>query len=85
MGPVINLYYSIACYLLAAILVAWLIHNKRKDYYAERYPNEKPSIFISPKYKCKFARSQAEINNMIEDGYEYVCDYESSKVFRKKV
>ena len=84
MGDYIYGVYSIACFVVAAVLILWVRYRIRKDHYEQRYPNGKKSIFISPQYKCKFARTEDQINNLVEDGYEYVCDFEGRKVFRKK-
>ena len=84
MGDYIYGVYSIACFVVAAVLILWVRYRIRKDHYEQRYPNGKKSIFISPQYKCKFARTEDQINNLVEDGYEYICDLEGVKVFRKK-
>lgn len=84
MGDYIYGVYSIVCFAVATIGILWLRYRIRKDYHEKRYPNEKQSIFINPQYKCKFARTEDQINNLVEDGYEYICDLEGVKVFRKK-
>ena len=35
-------------------------------------------------YISKVAKTEAEICKLIEDGFEYVCDFEGHKVFRKR-
>jgi hypothetical protein len=35
-------------------------------------------------YTAKVAHSEQEVCQLIEAGFEFVCDYEANKVFRKR-
>ena len=35
-------------------------------------------------YVCKMAKTTKEISQLIEDGFEYVCDQQDLKFFRKR-
>ncbi|MEM3597157.1 MAG: tyrosine-type recombinase/integrase, partial [Candidatus Bathyarchaeia archaeon] len=35
-------------------------------------------------FTCKVAKSIDEVKELVEAGFEYVCDYEGLKVFRKR-
>ena len=50
-----------------------------KGSFASRLSN---SIILA--YIGKVARSEQEIRQLIEAGFEFVCDYEDRKVFRKR-
>jgi hypothetical protein len=38
----------------------------------------------SDAYIAKLARTQKEILDLIEGGFEYVCDFEDGKILRKR-
>lgn len=40
--------------------------------------------FDSDEYACKVARYEKEIHELIEAGFEYVCDLDDAKFFRKR-
>ena len=40
--------------------------------------------FKDDDYVCKVARSVEEAGTLIENGYEYVTDFEQAKLFRKR-
>jgi len=40
--------------------------------------------FEDDDYTCKVAANIKEASELIEAGYEYVCDMESVKLFRKR-
>ena len=40
--------------------------------------------FKDDEYTAKVAHSEQEICQLIEAGFEYVCDYDGNKIFRKR-
>jgi integrase len=40
--------------------------------------------FKDDEYTAKVAKSEKEICELVESGFEYVCDYNSFKIFRKR-
>jgi hypothetical protein len=40
--------------------------------------------FKEDDYTAKVAHSEQEVCQLIEAGFEFVCDYEDNKVFRKR-
>ncbi|MCJ7634544.1 hypothetical protein MUP77_19395 [Candidatus Bathyarchaeota archaeon] len=40
--------------------------------------------FKDDDYTAKVAHSEQEVCQLIEAGFEFVCDYEDNKVFRKR-
>ena len=40
--------------------------------------------FESDEYMCKTARTEQEIHDLIEVGFEYICDLDDAKFFRKR-
>jgi len=40
--------------------------------------------FDEEEFTCKVAKSIDEVKELVEAGFEYVCDYEGYKVFRKR-
>jgi integrase len=40
--------------------------------------------FESDEYTCKVARNEKEVHELIEAGFEYVCDLDDAKFFRKR-
>ena len=40
--------------------------------------------FKEDDYTAKVAHSEQEVCQLIETGFEFVCDYEDNKVFRKR-
>jgi len=40
--------------------------------------------FKDDDYTAKVAHSEQEVCQLMEGGFEFVCDYEDSKVFRKR-
>ena len=40
--------------------------------------------FRDDDYTAKIAHSEQEVCQLIESGFEFVCDYEGNKVFRKR-
>jgi len=39
---------------------------------------------IQEEYVCKVASSTDEIKGLVEQGFEFVCDFNDSKIFRKR-
>jgi hypothetical protein len=35
-------------------------------------------------YISKVGKTEAEICKLVEDGFEYVCDFQGNKIFRKR-
>jgi hypothetical protein len=42
------------------------------------------SFDASEEYVCKIAQTPTEIQALIEDGFEYTCDLNEMKFFRKR-
>ncbi|MEM3551113.1 MAG: hypothetical protein QXV01_08500 [Candidatus Bathyarchaeia archaeon] len=40
--------------------------------------------FKEDEYTAKVAHSEQEICQLVEAGFEYVCDYNGNKIFRKR-
>ena len=40
--------------------------------------------FQDEEYTAKVAHSEAEVCQLIEAGFEYVCDHQGSKIFKKR-
>lgn len=40
--------------------------------------------FESDEYACKVAKTEKDILELVEAGFEYVTDYEDAKIFRKR-
>ena len=85
---VTDLIYAIILFVVAIIAILFLLHLIKRDKNREKYPDyykEKPPILFKSQYKCKQARTVNEATVLIEDGYEYVCDIEGTKLFRKRI
>jgi hypothetical protein len=39
---------------------------------------------IDDEFVCKVARTPNEIQELVENGFEYVCDLDSQRFFRKR-
>jgi len=40
--------------------------------------------FKDEEYTAKVAASEKEVCTLVESGFEYVCDYNGNKIFRKR-
>ena len=40
--------------------------------------------FKEDEYVAKVAKSEEEVCKLVEAGFEYVCDYDGNKIFRKR-
>jgi hypothetical protein len=40
--------------------------------------------FKEDEFVCKVAKTIQEASQLIEDGFEYICDFEDTKLFRKR-
>jgi hypothetical protein len=40
--------------------------------------------FNDEEYSAKVAASKKEVCSLVEAGFEYVCDYNANKIFRKR-
>jgi len=81
------LIYGLILIIAGIFGIFYLRHLVKRDRYRERHPEwykEKPSILFNSQYKCKEARTVTEATVLIEDGFEYVCDVDEVKLFRKK-
>jgi hypothetical protein len=98
MGDIIYLIIAVICFVIAIVtslvIILLRINEKRMNNLKEskvpqedrtRWLNEKKSIFIAPNYKCREAQSIEAVRVLIEQGYEYVCDVNGVKVFRKRM
>ncbi|MBN1784990.1 MAG: tyrosine-type recombinase/integrase [Candidatus Bathyarchaeota archaeon] len=61
--------------------VKYILGHKRLDT-TQRYAHYQP--FQKEKYHCKVAKTQEEITDLIENGFEYVTEQEGLKYFRKR-
>jgi hypothetical protein len=83
---VTSLIYALILFVIALIVVLYLVHLMRRDRYRAKYPDyykEKPSMLFNNQYKCKQAKNVSEATVLIEDGYEYVCEIDDVKLFKK--
>jgi len=81
------LIYALILFTIAIIGILYLRYLIKRDRYRVRYPDyyrEKPPILFNSQYTCKQAHNISEATVLIEDGYEYVCDIEGIKLFRKR-
>ncbi len=81
------LIYALIFFAIAIIGILYLRYLIKRDRYRAKYPDyykEKPPMLFNSQYKCKQARNISEASVLIEDGYEYVCDIDGIKLFRKR-
>lgn len=80
----INLFIAVVCWGVAAVIIVLFRDKVKRDRVNQVCPNNKKSIFISPLYDYREAKSLEAVRVLVEQGYDYVCSVGDIKIFRKK-